>query len=225
MLRTRYLVGAILVLVAVIVLEMLYLYLRNRKSPSKNDYITIYSAGQNTKAVPVGISFDERVYKKIIVDNDDEKGRAVLYERNDPYWLGGYGTRQLNNQTLKMTIGEVYKIEPIENSEDLYITLIHPLEQKILVKVRLDMTSQFSATDIRVEDVRELKEGEPRIEQIGNAYTLRKRINDLIQRGDVVTIQHRPEKGDDLSNIMKDGNNVEYIARIILRRYDGKDNL
>ncbi len=221
----KYLFAVLLFFVLVDVSTVIYYLLHKNKAITHNDYDTFYSEGKVNDTIKTNITFDQNVYKTILIDKEDDTGRSVLYERNDPYWLTGYGTRQLDDHTLKMTIGEVYKLEPITDSHDMYITLIHPLQHKIILKARLDMTSQFSATDIRVEDVEELKNGEPIIDQLGTAYRFRKQIKELIRPGDVVTIQHRPEKGDDLSKIVKDEHGIEYISRIILRRYGGIKNL
>jgi len=167
------------------------------------------------------ISFNRNFYKSIyLADKNDTEGRTVIYERYDNSWLGGVGVMQKSNTSLRYAIGQIESIEPVENSEDLYLTLINPFDDEYLIKGKIILAESNISTDFRKEKVATLADGEPVITPIGVSYVLgRREIYELMKVGDVIIAQFLPENNVDSSEPKKGKNNVPLIVRIIVRRF------
>ena len=173
-------------------------------------------------------------YRILYQDPSDTIGRTIIYEGKPGEAINGYGQVAQEITGYQVYAGIIESIEPIDGSEDEYIVLVDPINSSSIVHARLDYSSAFDTTDVRVEDIQESPSILLKIESLGLTTNVGKEnMHKLMRVGDAVVLLMAPQIDEDTDIqtaiqqqlTRRDEEGIRYVARIFLRRIGGKTQI
>ncbi|PIP61666.1 hypothetical protein COW99_02750 [Candidatus Roizmanbacteria bacterium CG22_combo_CG10-13_8_21_14_all_38_20] len=158
-------------------------------------------------------------------DKQDKVGRTAIYNQAAFNAFNGTGKISGDANTLTAYVGKFAGFETILDSEDEYLLVEDPKTGELLVKGRIDYSSEHDETDFKVENLARTNTNVSTVENLGLSVDLGKEtIKKLIQKGDVLTAMLLPQEND-FSQAQLDTEGNPFFLRIILRRFDGKHQI